>query len=80
MALFWYSLTDKGKVNLSIVAHELGFDVKKLEDRIEQLDKELERPVVHYAIKEPNPNAPMESTTEIGHLIRIPSKWKKRPG
>ena len=40
MSLFFYCLTDSGRVNLCKVAHELGIDVKKLEAELEQKDKE----------------------------------------
>jgi hypothetical protein len=80
LALFLYSLTKKGASKFAEVAGDLGVDIKRLEQEAEQQDRQMERPKVHYAPKEPNPNAPMETTQEIGQLIRIPSKWRKRPG
>lgn len=43
MALFWYSLTDRGVVNFSKAAHELGFNIKDLKDKMERLDREMEK-------------------------------------
>ena len=41
MGLFFYSLTDKGRVNLCEVAYRLGIDIKKLEAELDQKDKEV---------------------------------------
>lgn len=67
MSLFWFALSDSGRVNLCKVAHELGIDVKKLEAELEERDK---------GGKIPLPN--IESLEEIDKLMRIkPRHWCK---
>jgi len=83
MALFPLAncLSHEKKVKLLELCGETGGDVKELERKINEAEENWGRkPHVQYAIKEPSPDAPMENTEEIGKLIRIPSKWRKRPG
>ena len=47
MSLFWFALSDSGRVNLCKVAHELGIDVKKLEAELEERDKGGKIPPAH---------------------------------
>jgi hypothetical protein len=80
MALLFFNqgISDEERVKLLKLYSELGGDIKTLEREL--MEKDKPQTMVHYTIKEPNPNAPMETTQEIGQLIRIPSKWRKRPG
>lgn len=74
MALFWYSLTDKGMVNLCEVASKLSIDVKKLEEEMERQDKALERNYRGY-----EPPADASHIEEIGRQMRQRPKYGKRP-
>lgn len=83
MALFPLGncLSHEAKVKLLELCGNTGGDVKALEDKLKEAEENWgRRPEVHYTPKEPNPNAPMETIQEISQLIRIPSKWRKRPG
>jgi len=66
MSLFFYCLTDKGKVNLCEVAHRLGIDVKKLEAEMERRDSG------------DIPPAHIENLEEIDRLMRQKPKGRVR--
>jgi len=78
MALFLYSLTDKGKVNFCKVAHKLGVDVKKLERETEQLDRELEKgnQALEPVVGQPH----IEETEDIGKIISQAPHYRGKPG
>lgn len=82
-------LSSEAQVKLAELHGKLGGDVDALNKREE--GKELawgRKPLVKYSQpKEPDPNAPMETTQEIGrimkaapHYVGKPGRWRKRPG
>ena len=69
MSLFWFALSDKGRVNLCEVAHKLGIDIKKLEAELDREDREAgESGKVGQAH--------IESLEEIDHLMRMKPKGR----
>lgn len=74
MALFLYSLTDKGKVNFCKVAHKLGVDVKKLERETAQLDKAMEKKSAEGLA----PDIPVEEDVE--KIMKQAPHWRGKPG
>ena len=71
LSLFWFALSDSGRVNLCKVAHELGIDVKKLEAELEQKDKEAGKQESGKVGQ-----AHIENLEEIDHLMRMKPKGK----
>ena len=74
MALFLYSLTDKGKVNFCETAHKLGVDVKKLERETEQLDKAMEKGSAEGLA----PDIPVEE--DIAKIMSEAPHYRGKPG
>ena len=73
LSLFWFVLSDSGRVNLCKVAHELGIDVKKLEAELEERDKEAGKQESGKVGE-----AHLEDTEEIDHLMRQKPKGKPK--
>ena len=74
MALLWYSLTDRGVVELSKAAHELGMSVKKLKDDMEQLDRAMEKKSAEGV----TPDIPVEE--DVAKIMKEAPHWRGKPG
>jgi hypothetical protein len=70
VSLFWYLLTDRGKVNLCEVASKLGINVYQLENKVEEIDRKMNR---HYKDYEP------PKVTQIESLEELEIEMKKKP-